>query len=189
MTKPSILGLSGSLRLHSASTAILHGLASAVADKARLDIHPLSAVPLYNADDDGEMAPVSVRELKAAILAADGVIIVSPEYNYGMPGVLKNAIDWASRPAYSSVLKGKPVLIITSSPGATGGVRAQIQVRETMAATLSRVVAHPEVVIADVYQKISDGRLVDAAALAFTLGAVDSLLAEIDLLAGRAADR
>ncbi|AUW60123.1 NADPH-dependent FMN reductase [Sphingobium sp. SCG-1] len=183
MSRRLLLGLSGSLRRGSVSTAILKSLASAVSDRAELRIHPLGDLPLYNGDEDGEHAPESVAALKAAIADAEGVVVASPEYNYGISGVLKNAIDWASRPAYASVLKGKPVLIISSSPGLTGGVRAQAQARQTFAATLSRVIAHPEVVITEVYQKVVEGALVDETALAFTTAALDALLAEIALLA------
>lgn len=182
MTKPVLLGFSGSLRRESANTAILRTLAEMVADKADLKIRSLADLPLYNGDEDGEHAPKAVKALKAAILAADGIVIASPEYNYGTSGVLKNAIDWASRPAYASVLKGKPVLVMTSSPGLLGGVRAQIQVREMMAATLSRVVSRAEIVIPGVYQKIVDGRLVDGGALEVLAAAMDDLLGEIRLL-------
>jgi chromate reductase len=84
--------------------------------------------------------PASVSALKEAIAQADGLIICSPEYNYSTSGVLKNALDWASRPGFNSPLKNKPVLIMTSSPGVLRGVRAQSQLRETLSATLSRVI-------------------------------------------------
>ena len=98
MTKLHLLGLSGSLRRASNSTAVLRSLRGALAPKAALNIVPLHAVPLYNEDDDAEHAPESVRALRSAIEASDGVIMISPEYNHGMSGVLKNALDWASRP-------------------------------------------------------------------------------------------
>jgi chromate reductase len=177
-----LLGLSGSLRRASANTAVLRTLQEALAPKAELTIFPLDEVPPYNPDRDGENAPEAVRDLKGAIAASDGLIVVSPEYNYGMSGVLKNALDWASRPAMKSPLKGKPALIMTASPAFTGGVRAQHQLRETLAATLARVVARPQVVIAGVHEKVRDGRLVDEAVLRFALEAVDDLLAEIALV-------
>jgi chromate reductase len=177
-----LLGLSGSLRRASANTAVLRTLEQALAPKAELTIFPLDEVPPYNPDRDGENAPEAVSALKGAIAASDGLIVISPEYNYGMSGVLKNALDWASRPAMKSPLKGKPALIMTASPAFTGGVRAQHQLRETLAATLARVVARPQVVIAGVHEKVRDGRLVDEAALRFALEAVDDLLAEIALV-------
>jgi chromate reductase len=125
MTQLRLLGLSGSLRRASNSTAVLRGLQDALAPKARLDIFSLHGLPLYNEDEDGEHAPESVRALRSAIETTDGVIMVSPEYNHGMSGVLKNSLDWASRPYGRSVLRGKPVLTMTASPAFTGGVRAQ----------------------------------------------------------------
>jgi len=93
--------------------------------------------------------------------------------------VLKNALDWASRPGYQSVLKDKPVLMITNSPGLVGGVRAHAQLRQTLVATLSRIVAVPEIVISQVQTKIQDGRLTDPTSLKFMLDGLDALLAEI----------
>jgi chromate reductase, NAD(P)H dehydrogenase (quinone) len=104
MTQPSLLGLSGSLRRTSNSTAVLRGMQDALGSRAVLDIFPLYAVPLYNEDDDAGHAPESVCALRSAIDASDGVIMISPEYNHGMSGVLKNALDWASRPFGRSVL-------------------------------------------------------------------------------------
>ena len=116
MTQLRLLGFSGSLRRASNSTAVLRGLQDALAPEAALDIFSLHGLPLYNEDDDGEPAPESVRALRSAIETSDGVIMVSPEYNHGMSGVLKNGLDWASRPYGRSVLRGKPVLTMTASP-------------------------------------------------------------------------
>jgi len=179
MTQRRLLGLSGSLRRASNSTAVLRGLQDALAPKARLDIFSLHGLPLYNEDEDGEHAPESVRALRSAIETTDGVIMVSPEYNHGMSGVLKNSLDWASRPYGSSVLRGKPVLTITASPAFTGGVRAQQQMNETLASIPARPVLRPQVVIGGVHEKVSDGRLVDEATLRFALAGVDDLLDEI----------
>src|SRR5216683_1567764 len=93
MTQLRLLGLSGSLRHASNSTAVLRGLQDALAPKAALNIFPLHGMALYNEDDDGEHAPESVRALRSAIEASDGVIMISPEYNHGMSGVLKNSLD------------------------------------------------------------------------------------------------
>ena len=177
--QPRILGIPGSLRRGAYSSAVLHALAEAVRERVHVEIVTLEKIPLYNADLDGEHKPEAVVALKNAIRACDALVLSSPEYNYGMPGVLKNALDWASRPGYQSVLKGKPVLILTSSPGMLGGARAQAQLRQTLAGTLSRVVAVPEVLIANVAAKVQDGRFVDATSLQFMLEAFDSLLVEI----------
>src|SRR5260370_5837423 len=135
-----LLGLSGSLRRASNSTAVLRGRQAALGRRAALDIFLLHAIPLYNEDDDVEHAPESVRALRAAINASDGVIMISPEYNHGMSGVLKNALDWASRPYGLSVLKSKPVLTMTASPAFTGGVRAQQPKNEPLASIPARPV-------------------------------------------------
>ena len=178
-----LLGLSGSLRRASNCTGILRTLAGGIADQAEFSIFPLDDIPPYNADNDGDAAPRAVRDLKQAIAEADGLVVISPEYNYGMSGVIKNALDWASRPAMRSPLKGKPALIMTASPGYTGGVRAQAQLRETLAGTLARVIARPQVVIANVMDKMRDGRLVDEPTLRFAHEALHDLLSEIRLLA------
>jgi chromate reductase len=174
-----ILGLSGSLRRASNSTAVLRGVQDAIAPRAALTIFPLHDVPLYNEDDDGEYAPESVRVLRSAIETSDGVVMISPEYNHGMSGVLKNALDWASRPFGQSVLRGKPVLTMTASPAFTGGVRAQQQMNETLASIPARHVLRPQIVIGSVHEKVRDGRLVDEASLGFALAGVDDLLDEI----------
>ena len=103
----------------------------------------------------------------------------SPEYNHGMSGVLKNAVDWASRPFRRSVLKGKPVLTMTASPAFTGGVRAQQQMNETLASIPARPVFRPQIVIGGVHEKVRDGRLIDEAAIGFALAGVDDLVEEI----------
>jgi chromate reductase len=157
------LGISGSLRGGSFSTALLAEIVGLSHARARVTAFSLRDVPLYNQDLEPAPghAPAPVVELRRAIAAADGLVLVSPEYNYGMSGVLKNALDWASRPAYKSVLAGKPVLIISNSPGAMGGSRAQTQLRQTLYATLSRVVARSEIAVAHVNTKLTDGRLTD----------------------------
>lgn len=177
--QPRILAIPGSLRKESYSGAVLRGLQAAAGDRARIELFTLENVPLYNADLDGEHPPESVVALKRAIRDCDGVVLSSPEYNYGVSGVLKNALDWASRPGYQSVLKGKPVLVLTSSPGMAGGARAHAQLRQTLGATLSHIIAVPEVLIAQVQAKIQDGRLADPISLRFVLEAFDALLAEI----------
>ena len=179
MTQLSLLGLSGSLRRASNSTAVLRGLQDALGPRGALNIFPLHGMPLYNEDDDGEHAPESVRALRSAIEASDGVIMISPEYNHGMSGVLKNALDWASRPYGRSVLKSKPVLTMTASPAFTGGVRAQQQMNETLASIPARPVLRPQIVIGGVHAKVRDGRLFDEAVLGFALAGVDDLLKEI----------
>jgi chromate reductase, NAD(P)H dehydrogenase (quinone) len=173
-----LLRLSGSIRQGSANTIILRTLAI---------VFPLNDVPLYNSDLEGERLPDSVQALKDAIAQSDGIILCSPEYNHGISGVLKNALDWASRPAFASPLKNKPSLLMTSSPGYVGGARAHAQMQETLASALARVVVRPQVVIAGVMQKIVDGKFVDEITIKFCLEAIDDLLREIGLLSQQTA--
>jgi chromate reductase len=177
-----LLGLSGSIRQDSANTTILRTLGQRLDGGASLIVFPLDDVPLYNSDLEGERLPDPVRALKNAIAQSDGIVLCTPEYNHGMSGVLKNAIDWVSRPAFNSPLKNKACLTMTASPGYVGGARAQAQMLDTLSSALARVVVRPQVVIAGVMQKIAGGRLVDEDTVKFCLAAIDDLLKEIRLL-------
>lgn len=176
---PRLLGISGSLRAQSFNTAILASLAEALGDRAEMTVFPLNDVPLYDQDVDTETPPAAVAALRRAIGDADGIVFSSPEYNYGMSGVLKNALDWASRPYGKATLTGKPVLTITSSPAFTGGVRAQLDLNGTLVAIGARVVLGPQAVVASVHEKVKDGRVVDEQARDFLIGRTDALLADI----------
>lgn len=179
MTKIRLLGLSGSLRKNSHNTAILQTLKEQLPAEVELRIYPLDALPLYNSDLEAADLPAPVADFKSAVQTADGMVLCSPEYNAGTSGVLKNALDWASRPGNAAPLKGKNVLIMSSSPAFTGGARAHAQLRDAFSSTLSRVVVHPPVVIAAVHEKIKDGRLMDEANVKFALGAIGALVSEI----------
>jgi chromate reductase, NAD(P)H dehydrogenase (quinone) len=134
MTQPRLLGLSGSLRRASNSTAVLRGLEDALATRAALNIFPLHALPLCNEDDDGEHAPESVRALRSAIEASDGVIMISPE----CPGCQRMRLTGPLGPTDG---RRKPVLTMTASPAFTGGVRAQQQMNEMLASIPARPVS------------------------------------------------
>lgn len=164
-----LLGVSGSLRAQAYSTAVLTALATAVDRHADMAFADIGALPHFNQDLYVEPLPEAVARLRDQIAAADGIVIASPEYNHGIPGVLKNAIDWASRPHNGSPLRHKPVLIITASHAFTGGVRAQYQIREALVAVLARPVATPEIVIGQVNAKMIDGRFDDPATIDFAL--------------------
>jgi chromate reductase len=170
-----LFGLTGSLRRGSYSTAILRGVAASLTAKAEVDVWE-PRLPLYNEDEDGPAAPETVRAFRRAIAESDGLVISTPEYNHGVPGILKNALDWASRPHGQSVLIGKPTLIISSSPAFTGGVRAQSQLNETLLSVQAAIVPGPQIVIGGVADKIGEGRLVHQLSLAFTLAALDRLI-------------
>lgn len=176
-----LLGLTGSLRRGSFSTAILRTLQSELGTRARLDIRD-ARLPLYNQDEEGEATPGAVRAFRRFIADADGLVISTPEYNHGIPGVLKNALDWASRPSGQSVLKGKPVLVISNSPAFTGGVRAHTQMNEALLSVDACIVAGKQVVIGGVNRKVHDGRFIDQEGIAFALAAKDRLIDLVDLL-------
>ena len=180
MSAIKLVGISGSLRSGSFSTAILQTLAERSSAAVGLVLHPLNDVPLYNQDLDTETPPAGVKALRDAIRAADGLVIVTPEFNYGLPGVLKNALDWASRPYGAGSLIGKPVVTISNSPAFTGGVRAQSQLNETLLATQSQLVVRPQVVISEVHTKLQDGRLTDQASVDFAMGAIADLVRFIE---------
>ncbi|WP_024509416.1 NAD(P)H-dependent oxidoreductase [Bradyrhizobium sp. ARR65] len=175
VAKAHFVGVAGSLRKASYSSAVLSSLRDHAAEMATLEILDLR-LPLYSEDDDGAATPEAVRDFRQAIGASDGVVIVTPEYNHGIPGVLKNALDWASRPFGRSVLIGKPVLAMSVSPAFTGGVRAHAQVNETLLAIQARIVPGPQVVIGSVAEKIRDGILVDESCQRFALAALDRLI-------------
>lgn len=177
-----LLGLSGSLRRGSACTAVLRTVASRLAAEATIRICELGVLPLYNEDEDRPKCLQAVEAFRSAVEHADGLVVISPEYNHGISGVLKNAIDWISRPGYESVLKNKPVLVMSASNSPLGGVRAQMQLRETFASTLSRVVARRQIVIGQAPKKVVAGELVDEATLAFIDDGIADLLDEISLV-------
>lgn len=177
--KPRLLGLSGSLRKGSYNSAILAALAEIVFSEASLELFPLNDVPLYDQDSDTETPPPAVAGLRAAVASADGIIIASPEYNAGMSGVMKNALDWISRPYGRSKLTGKPVLTITSSPASTGGARAQAQLNETLTAIAAQIVLRPQAVIGSVHTKMTEGKFTDTKSLHFLKDGVADLLRDI----------
>ena len=186
VSAPRLLGLSGSLRRQSYSTAILHGLRHAISDRAEIVLHPLDTIPPYNQDLDTAAPPEPVAALREAVRTAHGLIIATPEYNHGLPGMLKNALDWMSRPYGRSTMTGKFAFTITSSPGAIGGARAHVQLNETLNSIAVRVVLRPQAVITFVGDKIADDRITNAATLAFLIEGVGDLLR--DIAAPNAAD-
>ena len=181
MAKVSLIGMSGSLRTGSFSNAIIETLGEKFADRADLRLYDLAPIPLYNQDFEGDKRPPAVKQLLADIEAADGLVLCAPEFNHSIPGVLKNAIDWASRPAFTSVLAYKPVAIMATSRGPLGGARCLEHLKVALDSCLSRVTLAREVIITAAETRIKDGRLVDETCLAFAGGAVEALLKEIAL--------
>jgi chromate reductase len=135
-----ILAISGSLRRDSHNTRLLRAAAQMLPPGAELELFDgLAAVPPYNEDDDVEPAPEAVQRLRDAIADSDALLIATPEYNASIPGVLKNAIDWASRPFPDNVLRAKPVAVIGASTGLFGAVWAQAELRKALRHTGAHV--------------------------------------------------
>lgn len=158
----TILGISGSIRSGSFNTRLLHAASTCLPDNVSLEMMALNEIPLYNKDIDTEVKPEPVRQLIDAIAQCDGLLIASPEYNYSISGVLKNAIDWASRPAYKSVLAGKPAAIVSGAAGPAGGARVQLHLRDVFSGTLTPVVPSQPFCVPKIQDKFdTDGILVD----------------------------
>ena len=151
----NILGFAGSLRKGSYNRALLRAATELLPKDARLDIFDLEGIPPFNQDLENSM-PEKVREFKAKIRAADALLIVTPEHNYSVPGVLKNAMDWASRPYGDNSFEGKPVAIMSASTGMFGGVRAQYHLRQVFVSLNMHCVNRPEVFVALANQKIDE---------------------------------
>lgn len=182
--KFKLLGISGSLRAGSYSSAVLNALIEATARQASFDLVDIGTLPHFNQDLYVEPLPAPVQQFRDQVAAADGLVLSSPEYNHGVPGVLKNALDWASRPHNGSPLKDKPVLIVTSSPAFTGGVRAQYQIRETIVSALGHPVSTPEIVIGTVHTKVTAGRFEDTTSIDFALTGFAAMFEAIRLRQG-----
>jgi chromate reductase len=176
-----LIGMSGSLRTGSYSNAVLATMREKFAGRADIQLYDLAPIPLYNQDFEGDKRPPIVQQMLADIAATDGLVFCAPEFNHSIPGVLKNAIDWASRPAFQSVLAYKPAAIMTSSRGPLGGARCLEHLRTALESCLVRIALAREVIITAAESKIRDGRLVDEASLGFACGAVEALIGEIRL--------
>lgn len=159
--KIKILGIAGSLRKGSYNRAALRAAAESVPDGAEMEIYDIGGFPGFNQDDDQD-PPAKVTEFKQKIREADAIVISSPEYNYSIPGVLKNAIDWASRPYGDSAWDGKPAAIMGCSPGAIGTARMQYHLRQVMVFLNMFPLNKPEVMIGKCAEKFdSEGNLTD----------------------------
>jgi chromate reductase len=158
----NVLGLSGSLRKDSYNTKLLHAAARLLPEGAELDLWDrLKEVPPYDEDDDVEPAPAAVAALRAAIAGADALLVATPEYNSSIPGQLKNALDWVSRPIATNVLRNKPAAVVGASAGLFGAVWAQAELRKVLAAIGARVV-EGEVAVGRASTRFDEqGRLVD----------------------------
>lgn len=160
-----ILGICGSLRPGSFNRALLEACREFLPEGAELEIRTSGELPHYDASLDGENPPAPVAEFRERVAAADALLFGVPEYNYSLPGVLKNAIDWASRPAFRSALAGKPAGIVSATTGPLGGARAQGHLKLVLSSTLSPVFPSVEMLVGEAAKKFdADGRLVEEAA-------------------------
>lgn len=175
-----ILTLSGSLREGSLHTQLCEAVVALVPEGVEVERASIGDLPLF----DGDLPrPPAVDRLIRQVEEADAVFIATPEYNYSVPGPLKNALDWASRPAYASCFAGKPVAIASASPGALGGARAQQHLRSILAAMLAPVVPFPELCIGGAHRVLVDGAILDDA----TRGRVEELLKALVVFARKLA--
>lgn len=156
-----ILGIAGSLRQSSYNRGTLRAATELVPEDAEIEIFELDGIPGFNQDEE-QNPPAKVAELKRKIREADAILFVTPEYNYSIPGVLKNAIDWASRPYGDNAFDGKPAAIMGASIGAIATARAQYHLRQMMVFLNMFPVNQPEVMIGSASEKFDDeGNLTD----------------------------
>ena len=160
----NVVGFAGSLRRASYNRALLRAATELAPPALHIVIHELDGIPLYNGDIEAAGVPQSVVQLRDAVQKADGLLIATPEYNYGVPGVLKNTIDWLSRPPRDSALNGKVAALMGASPGFVGTARGQLQLRQAFVFTNTYALLQPEVLVGRAHEKFdADGRLVHQA--------------------------
>ncbi len=161
-TKIKVLGFAGSLRRQSYNKALLRAALEVVPPEMQIEPFDLEGIPPFNEDQDRD-PPARVRLFKERIRAADAILIATPEYNYSMPGVLKNAIDWASRPYGDNAFDGKPVAIMGASVGMLGTARAQYHLRQSCVFLNMYPLNQPEVMVPTAQDKVdAQGNLSDA---------------------------
>ena len=170
-----VLGISGSLRRGSYNTAALRAAISVTPERMAIEPFDIAPIPVYNDDVRQQGFPPPVEEFRTRIRQADALLIVTPEYNYSIPGVLKNAIDWASRPP-DQPFNGKPIAIMGASPGMLGTARAQYHLRQCFVFLNGLVLNRPEVMIANAPSRFDpEGRLTDEPTLKIIRTLLESL--------------
>lgn len=171
-----ILAISGSLRRESVNRAMLQAAIEHAPDGVEIELYEdLGSIPPFNEDDEGDRTPQAVLDLRHRIGEADALLISTPEYNHSVPGVIKNAIDWASRPAGRSEIVGKPTAVMSASLSTFGGVWAQVELRKSLAAAGARV--HEEgVALSKASERVdAEGNLVDQEFIDQIVGLVEDL--------------
>jgi chromate reductase len=173
-----ILGFAGSLRRASYNRGLVRAATELAPTGIIVEAFDLGEIPLYNQDVEDAGEPPAVVSLKAAMARSDALLVATPEYNHGIPGVLKNAIDWASRPRVTSPLGDKPVAILGASPGRGSTARAQAQLREAFVFTGACVMPLPELMVGAAGEHFDeDGNLIDAAVRASLVELLEALRA------------
>jgi chromate reductase len=181
-----ILGISGSLRKQSFNTASLRASMSLLPPGVSMEIFDISAIPLYNEELYEQGFPAPVQLMRDKIAAADALLFATPEYNYSIPGVLKNAIDWASRPP-AQPFDGKPIAMMGASPGALGTARSQYHLRQVFIYLNGLILNRPEVMIAAAPSRFdANGKLTDAATAEHIRKLLEALVAWTRRVGGEA---
>ena len=178
MSRRQVIGIAGSLRRGSINKSLLRAAKELAPPELQIEIRDLTDLPFYNQDVEDAGEPASVIAFKEAIARADALLVATPEYNHGVPGVLKNAVDWASRPRITSPLRDKPVAVVGASPGNGSTARAQAQLREAFVFTGACVMPQPELLIGAAASHFDEnGNLTDPALRAALLELVEALRA------------
>ncbi len=172
-----ILGVAGSLRQYSFNRGLLRAALELVPEGAQIEVYEIGAIPLYNGDVEAQGDPQAVQDWKAHIRGAAALLIATPEYNYSIPGVLKNAIDWASRPAPNSVLLHKPIALMGATSGIGATIRAQLALRQVFVFTRSYVLPPPEVLVNNARTRFDErGNLTDEETRRFVRALLEALV-------------
>jgi len=174
-TTKKILLISGSLRVESVNTGLLNAFAEQAPDTVSTTWADIN-LPLFNEELENNF-PATATTLREQILTADAIIIATPEYNRGMSGVLKNAIDWASRPYGENAWQGKRVLVVAASPGGIAGALAVYQVKQSLLHLNAEVIGQPEFMVGGAFEKFTAGKLTDEKTKEFITAAWPHILA------------
>jgi chromate reductase len=176
-----VVGIAGSLRRASYNRALLCAAQQLTPPLLVIEIELLDDLPMFNADLDGTDTPEAVVRLRRAVREADGLLLVTPEYNHGVPGVMKNAIDWLSQPLAQSALDGKPTAIMGASTGMAGTARGQSQLRQSFVLTNTPAMLRPEVLVGRAQDKFDQtGRLIDEPTRRFLRGFLEQFAGWIE---------
>ena len=161
MATLNVVGIAGSLRTGSFNKSLLRAAAAAAPDGMKITVLSIDDIPVFNQDQEMSLPP-AVQKLKDAVKNADAVVIATPEYNYSVPGVLKNAIDWLSRPYGSNSLDAKPLALMGASSGMLGSARAQYHLRQILTGLNVHTLNRPEIIVPSAGEKFDkEGNLTD----------------------------